>query len=43
MTSVYNTIEDLDGTIESGMETGARETWERLVELAATRKQYDKK
>jgi uncharacterized protein YndB with AHSA1/START domain len=38
ITSVYHTIEDLDGTIESGMEAGARETWERLAEVVATRK-----
>lgn len=33
MTSVYNSIEDLDGTVNSGMESGARETWDRLAEL----------
>ncbi len=34
MTSVYNTVEDFDGTIASGMESGARETWQRLASLA---------
>lgn len=38
VTSIYKSIEDLDGTVESGMEAGARETWERLAELVATRK-----
>lgn len=37
MSSVYNSLEDLDGTVESGMESGARETWERLARLLATR------
>lgn len=36
MTSVYNTIHDLEGTVESGMEGGARESWERLVKIVAT-------
>jgi hypothetical protein len=30
---VYANIEDLDGMVASGMETGARETWDRLAEL----------
>lgn len=37
MTSVYGSIEDLDGIIASGMEGGARETWDRLAKLLATR------
>lgn len=37
MSSVYNSLEDLEGTIESGMESGARETWERLAQLLAAR------
>jgi uncharacterized protein YndB with AHSA1/START domain len=39
--SVYDTVEDRDGTLQSGMETGAAETWDRLEEylrvLAARR------
>ena len=39
MVSVFGAIEDLDGTVASGMEGGARETWSRLsgllVELSA--------
>jgi uncharacterized protein YndB with AHSA1/START domain len=34
--SHYNTIEDLDGMVQSGMEEGATQTWDRLEELAAT-------
>lgn len=34
--SVYKSIDDLDGTINSGMEGGARETWERLAKLVGT-------
>ncbi len=33
--SRYNTIEDLEGMVQSGMEKGATETWDRLEELAA--------
>lgn len=33
MTSVYGSLEDLDGTVATGMESGARETWERLAQL----------
>jgi uncharacterized protein YndB with AHSA1/START domain len=32
-TSVFDSKEDRDGMIESGMEAGARETWDRLAEL----------
>ena len=32
-TAKYKSIEDLEGVINSGMESGARETWERLAEL----------
>lgn len=38
MSSAYKTLEDLDGQVESGMEGGARETWERLARLLTTRK-----
>ena len=38
MTSVFNSFEDFDGMVESGMEGGARETWERLARLLAARK-----
>ena len=34
--AVYSTVEDRDGVLQSGMETGARETWDRLAELVAT-------
>ena len=37
MTSIYNSVEDFDGTVASGMETGARETWNRLAKLVETR------
>jgi uncharacterized protein YndB with AHSA1/START domain len=36
-TSVYANIEDLDGMVGSGMEGGAKETWERLAELVEKR------
>lgn len=32
-TATYATIEDLDGMVASGMESGATESWERLAEL----------
>jgi uncharacterized protein YndB with AHSA1/START domain len=32
-TSVFNSVEDRDGMLESGMEEGAAETWDRLAEL----------
>jgi uncharacterized protein YndB with AHSA1/START domain len=35
ITSCFETIEDLDGMLQSGMEVGARETWDRLEELLA--------
>jgi len=31
-TSVFDSVEDRDGTLQSGMEAGARETWDRLAE-----------
>lgn len=34
MTSISKSIEDFDGYVGSGMETGARETWERLANLS---------
>jgi len=30
---VYQSVEDRDGAVASGMEEGARETWERLADL----------
>lgn len=35
-TSVFQSIEDRDGMISSGMEGGATETWERFAELLVT-------
>jgi uncharacterized protein YndB with AHSA1/START domain len=35
-TSVYDTVEDRDGMLGSGMETGAAETWDRLEEYLET-------
>ena len=32
-TSVYQNLADLEGMVNSGMESGAVETWERLAEL----------
>ena len=37
ITSQFDSLEDLEGMLASGMETGARETWDRLAELLATR------
>jgi hypothetical protein len=37
MTSVYGSLEDLDGIVATGMESGARETWERLAQLLDAR------
>ena len=34
-TSRFDTVEDRDGMLQSGMEVGARETWDRLAELLA--------
>lgn len=35
--SVFSSKEERDAVIQTGMETGARETYERLAELVATR------
>ena len=35
LTSTFDSVEDRDGTIESGMEDGARESWDRLAALLA--------
>lgn len=35
-TSVFDTIEDRDGMLDSGMEAGAAESYDRLEELLAT-------
>lgn len=35
-TSVFQSVEDRDGMLSSGMEDGATETWERLAELLTT-------
>lgn len=35
ITSRFESVEDLDGMLQSGMESGARETWDRLEELLA--------
>lgn len=35
ITSLFETMEDLDGMLQSGMESGARDTWDRLEELLA--------
>jgi uncharacterized protein YndB with AHSA1/START domain len=32
-TSLFNSVEDRDGMLESGMESGATESWDRLAEL----------
>ena len=34
--SRFDSVEDRDGMLQSGMETGAAETWDRLAELLAT-------
>ena len=34
-TSVFDSVEDRDGMLQSGMETGAAETWDRLAEYLA--------
>lgn len=31
--TTFDSVEDLDGMIQSGMESGATETWDRLEEL----------
>jgi uncharacterized protein YndB with AHSA1/START domain len=33
--TTYTTLEDLEGVLQSGMESGAVETWDRLEELLA--------
>jgi hypothetical protein len=33
--TTFNSIEDLEGMLQSGMEGGAVETWDRLEELLA--------
>jgi uncharacterized protein YndB with AHSA1/START domain len=35
-TSTFNTLEDLEGMLQSGMEDGAVESWDRLEELLET-------
>lgn len=35
-TAVFQTVEDRDGMIETGMESGAAESWERFDELLKT-------
>lgn len=35
-TSLFANLEDLEGMVQSGMEKGARESWERLAELLRT-------
>ena len=37
-TSVFQSVEDRDGMLESGMESGAIESWDRLAELIETLK-----
>lgn len=34
--SLFDSVEDRDGMLQSGMEEGARETWDRLAELVQT-------
>jgi len=34
--SLFDSVEDRDGMLESGMEDGARETWDRLAEYLGT-------
>ena len=34
--SLFDSVEDRDGMLQSGMEEGASETWDRLAELVAT-------
>ena len=35
VTSQFASLEDLEGMVQSGMESGARESWERLADLLA--------
>ena len=37
-TSVFGSVEDRDGMLQSGMEAGVRETWDRLAEYIETLK-----
>ena len=37
--SLFDSIEDRDGMLQSGMEEGAGESYDRLAELLETRKQ----
>jgi uncharacterized protein YndB with AHSA1/START domain len=37
-TSVFDTVEDRDGMLQSGMEEGAAETWDRLAEYVEAMK-----
>lgn len=37
-TSLFDSVEDRDGMLQSGMEEGAKETWDRLAELLETMK-----
>lgn len=34
-TSLFETVEDRDGMLNSGMEDGSNESWDRLAELLA--------
>jgi uncharacterized protein YndB with AHSA1/START domain len=36
--SLFDSVEDRDGMLQSGMEEGANQTWDRLAELLATMK-----
>jgi len=35
ITSLFASVEDRDGMLQSGMESGANETWDRLAEFLA--------
>jgi len=37
-TAVFDSVEDRDGMLQSGMEAGARETYDRLAEYLETLK-----
>lgn len=37
--SVFDSVEDRDAMLQSGMEAGANETWDRLAEYVATMRQ----
>jgi uncharacterized protein YndB with AHSA1/START domain len=37
-TSLFPTVDDRDGMLDSGMESGARDSWERLAEYLETQK-----